>query len=208
MVGGEGTRATCTIQGFLLLFGIMSSLFLSCVLMVYFYATVCRGIPPRQFAKRYELGLYAFSLLIPLACSSTIAGLDNFNWGGFQCTISNYPGACESFGLPCEYGVGDKIKLLWWLALIVPILFACAVFKFAVISLYLQVRVRSRKSRGSSMTRATAKMEMQVIVKCVLYALAFLNAVSVHSKCAFTFATAWTDTLDFFFFYAASICGR
>jgi hypothetical protein len=89
--GAHGNRATCSAQGFMTTFGILSVLLYNVSLMVYFYLTICVGMPLNKI-ERIEPFLHAVSVLLPLTAAIVGLNLEVLNWGGgFRCGVAPSP---------------------------------------------------------------------------------------------------------------------
>ena len=170
-----GNRATCSAQGFFFLFALDSSLFYNCAIMVYFYFTICAGMPPEKFTKRIEPFAHAFALLVPLTFAVVGLCQELYNWsGGLRCGISAYPLGCDQIEeMQCTRG--ENAAIFRWVFINVPSYLAVMIFYMCVLRVYWSFRGTSRNSQRFSMTSATANTERQVAMQCILYGLVFVN---------------------------------
>jgi len=210
----RGSTVTCSFQGFLLQLG-SASFFFNAMLMVYYVLVIRFNVRTDVMATKIEPFLQLTPLLFYF--STAVAGLflEVYNLAGTNCWIAGSPTGCsEDPSVECERG-GDVVPMFGtWLSVVpvfiwtVIIILALAVVAFTVLRRYC--RSRRFVFHGSEGSRGVRKQTQQVIIQCVLYALAFLN-VTLWSTLATVFEWAgnyldytgdhfWMAFLSIFFF--------
>lgn len=124
-----GTKTTCDIQGFLVIFGSVGSFILNAVLCIYYLLSICFQWKDERFRRYLESPLYAFALVSSLlfSCSATRHGQVNPSPVQLPfCIHSRYPWWCNDEVPICanERGSNKSTRLIWNLSKM--LLFACA----------------------------------------------------------------------------------
>lgn len=175
MEGARGNDTTCRSQAFLLLYGRSSTQFYTTALMVYFSLTICTGTTDEKFSKRWEPCLHAFCIIVPLVFAVVGLQLGLFNWtGDSYCGTSSWPPACESTEWECIRGGTSLFPYLWSTSL-APDFLNLSFCAFSIFRVYRHVHRISLRAARSALTSNAARMEKQVAIQCMLYAVTFIN---------------------------------
>ena len=94
IIGAQGNRTTCTVQGFFTEFAYAAQVY-SAFLSIFFYTTICHSVRSRSFAKCAEpFGHISISVLF-WTLASVGAAIGIFNPTGAFCYVAPYPPRCN-----------------------------------------------------------------------------------------------------------------
>jgi hypothetical protein len=132
-----GTQATCTLQGFLVHFGLGSAVYFA-ALCLYYNLVIRHGWSDRKL-KTVEKYLHLAPLVIVLGTSLAIIPLDLYNNASLWCWIADVPAGCDTDpDIECERGHdADLYRILFYFG---PLwcCFACVLYCMG--SIYAGVR--------------------------------------------------------------------
>jgi hypothetical protein len=130
---------------------------------------------PKKFANQIEGILHGVSILLPMVFSIILLSLDMFNFaGGLRCGVAANPLGCDMFEqLECVRGENARQFQLYFGT--VPTYICILLFYLSSLSVYCKIRQTIQRTRRRSMTSASADMERQAGIQCILYGLFFAN---------------------------------
>ena len=131
----RGTTATCTAQGFFTQLSIIGPMY-NCMLAIYFFLLVGRGVPERRIATKIEPYMHVTCWVLAFSMGFILLRMKMFNSSTLWCWQNDYPPNCEGkYGkpgpVPCERGKHAWLfRWLFYYALLWVILAVTAFFMF------------------------------------------------------------------------------
>lgn len=185
-VWAVGTDGTCNLLGFLQQFSISAILY-NGILSFYYFMTVRKGLRRKQFAKKYELYLHAFTFgyAFLTAFLAAIIGMYGEIELGFGCWIKEYPKNCEETDSCISHYLG-------WVFAAIPFLLVFIALPVFNLMIYLFVRkaLEIKGDEEAQQSELKARQIQEVARQGFLYVFSFFLSYS------FAFALKAVESYD------------